>query len=71
MLDIREEKELRMLEKVELAPKVYYAKETLLTWRNRIKRLETKMNVLAPDLVMLSFLLHEKALEILKSKVIK
>ena len=40
----------------------------LAEWDQRIKRLEHKMGALAPELILLSFEIHERALDLLAAK---
>ena len=51
--------------------KPYFLDKTLAEWEQRIGRLEQKANVLAPELVALSMTLHERALELVHTKLKK
>ena len=59
------------LDRLQLGDKPYFAEATMETWKQRVKRLEMKMNVLAPELVATSFELHERALQFLRKKIEK
>jgi hypothetical protein len=52
-----------------LDTKPYFPEQTLREWELRLQRLEQKMNVLAPQLVALSFVLHERALALVSDKL--
>mmetsp|Transcript_21598 Transcript_21598/g.33255 ORF Transcript_21598/g.33255 Transcript_21598/m.33255 type:complete len:84 (-) Transcript_21598:107-358(-) len=51
--------------------KPYFCNKTIKTWESRLRRIEMKMTVLAPDLVALSLSIHEESLNILLRKLDK